>query len=130
MALFVDAGATLDTVCRYHLPVRVTPPSPMPQRSSPAVSIFILVLNLLGWASVPLFLRHFADFIDGWTSNGWRYGFSALVWLPVLLVVAMSKRLPRGLWTAALVPSLINAAGQTCFTLAQYVIDPGLLTFC
>jgi drug/metabolite transporter (DMT)-like permease len=33
------------------------------------------------------------------------------------------------LWKAAMVPSLVNSAGQVCFTWAHYKIDPGLLTF-
>lgn len=88
-----------------------------------------VVLTLSGWSSVPLFLRHFADTIDPWTSNGWRYGFSALVWLPVILIAMSRQRMPRGVWKAAIVPSIVNAAGQVCFTYAHYVIDPALLTF-
>jgi drug/metabolite transporter (DMT)-like permease len=78
---------------------------------------------------VPLFLRHFAEAIDPWTSNGWRYGFSALLWLPVIVMAMTSERMPRGVWKAAIVPSIVNAAGQVCFTYAHYVIDPALLTF-
>jgi drug/metabolite transporter (DMT)-like permease len=88
-----------------------------------------IVLTLLAWSSVPLFLRHFAESIDAWTSNGWRYGFSALLWAPVLVLAAGRRRLPAGLWRAAAVPSIINAAGQVTFTWAHYRIDPGLLTF-
>lgn len=94
-----------------------------------ALGVITVVLTLVGWSSVPLFLRHFAESIDFWTSNGWRYGFSALVWLPVLIVVAFKRALPPGLWRAALIPSAVNAAGQVCFTWAHYRIDPGLLTF-
>lgn len=101
----------------------------MSSRPSAAFGIVTVVLTLLGWASVPLFLRHFAEQIDPWTSNGWRYGFSALVWAPVLIYAAMRSSLPRGLWMAALIPSIVNAMGQVCFTYAHYRIDPGLLTF-
>jgi len=89
----------------------------------------LVVLTLVGWSSVPLFLRHFAESIDAWTSNGWRYGFSALIWLPVLIVASMRHRLRPGLWRAAIVPSIVNAMGQACFTWAHYRISPGLLTF-
>jgi len=89
----------------------------------------MIVMTLAGWSSVPLFLRHFAESIDAWTSNGWRYGFAALMWLPVALVARARGRSPAGLWRRALVPSAINAAGQVCFTWAHYKIDPGLLTF-
>lgn len=93
------------------------------------LGVVTVVLTLVGWSSIPLFLRHFADAIDPWTSNGWRYGFSALVWLPLILIVASKRRLPKGIFRAALVPSIINALGQVCFTWAHYRIDPGLLTF-
>jgi drug/metabolite transporter (DMT)-like permease len=99
---------------------------------TPHASVFgavMIVMTLVGWSSVPLFLRHFAEFIDLWTSNGWRYGFSALLWAPVLLMGAYWRKLPKHLWRAAVVPSAINATGQVFFTWAHYKIDPGLLTF-
>ncbi len=102
-------------------------PPPMPARA--ATGTLTITLTLLAWSSVPLFLRHFAESIDAWTSNGWRYGFSALLWAPVLLVGGLRKRLPPGLWRAAVVPSVVNAAGQVTFCWAHYKIDPGLLTF-
>lgn len=89
----------------------------------------MVVMTLVGWSSVPLFLKHFADSIDTWTSNGWRYGFSALVWSPVLILGIAQSRLPRGLWKAAIVPSILNTVGQVFFTWAFYKIDPGLVTF-
>lgn len=89
----------------------------------------MVLMTLAGWSAVPLFLRHFAESIDAWTSNGWRYGFSALLWLPVVLVAQFRGRTPAGLWRLAVIPSVINALGQICFTWAHYKIDPGLLTF-
>jgi drug/metabolite transporter (DMT)-like permease len=100
---------------------------PSPART--ATGTFTVVLTLLCWSSVPLFLRYFAESIDAWTSNGWRYGVSALMWAPVLLFVHFRKRMPRGLWRAALVPSAINSIGQVIFCYAHYKIDPGLLAF-
>ena len=88
-----------------------------------------VTLTLLGWASVPLFLRHFADSIDAWTSNGVRYGFAALLWLPALLWGARKGTLPPRLFRAALLPSLFNCLGQMAFALAHYRTEPGLLTF-
>ena len=86
-------------------------------------------MTLVGWSSVPLFLKHFSHTIDAWTSNGWRYGFSALLWAPVLVVGLARKTLPSGLWKAAILPAVLNSLGQTCFAWAHYKIDPGLLTF-
>jgi len=91
--------------------------------------IVTITLTLAGWSVTPLFIRHFAGHIDAWTSNGWRYGFSALLWLPVLLLVAYRRKLPTGLMSAAVVPAIVNSMGQVCFTWAHYKIDPGLLTF-
>jgi len=91
--------------------------------------VVLVVFTLLGWSSVPLFLRYFAEDIDGWTSNGWRYGFAALMWLPVLLVAAARRKMPKGLFIAALVPTAFNIVGQVCFTWAHYMLDPGMLTF-
>lgn len=91
--------------------------------------VITVLMTLIGWSSVPLFIKHFSHSIDWWTSNGWRYTFSALLWAPVLVWGAWRKSLPKGLWTAALVPALFNCAGQVCFTKAHYLINPGLLTF-
>jgi len=96
---------------------------------TPGLGTLTILLTLAGWVVTPLFIRHFASWIDPWTSNGWRYGFAALIWLPVLILGARRKTLPAGLWRAALVPAAINSAAQVCFTAAHYQIDPGLLTF-
>jgi len=93
------------------------------------LGVVMIVMTLLGWSVVPLFLKHFSHSIDPWTSNGWRYGFSAFMWAPVLLLAAARNRLPPGLWKAAIVPSVFNTLGQVFFTWAHYKIDPGLLTF-
>lgn len=100
-----------------------------PATARTATGTLTVVLTLIGWSSVSLFLRYFADQIDPWTSNGWRYGFAALLWAPVLVVGALYRNLPPGLWRAAIVPSIVNAIGQVTFTYAHYKIDPGLLSF-
>jgi drug/metabolite transporter (DMT)-like permease len=88
-----------------------------------------IVLTLLGWSSIPLFLKHFTHLLDPWTMNGWRYAFSALLWAPVLIIGTARKSLPQNLWRAAVWPSVFNAAGQACFAIVPYYIDPGLMTF-
>lgn len=97
--------------------------------SSKSVGLITIVMTLLGWASVPLFLKHFTHSMDAWASNGWRYGFSALLWAPLILVLLYRKRMPEGIWWRALVPALFNSVGQEFFTWAHYKINPGLLTF-
>lgn len=103
-------------------------PQPSALRDT-SVGALTVALTLAGWSVTPLFIKYFADYIDAWTSNGWRYGFSALLWSPLLVAGLLRKSLPPGLWRAALVPALVNAGAQVCFTLAHYHIGPGLLTF-
>lgn len=98
------------------------------KRAAP-LGVMTILLTLLGWSSIPLFQKHFSHSIDAWTSNGWRYGFSALLWAPALVWAARRGTLPKGLWSAALWPSFFNTLGQVAFTWAFYLIDPGLGTF-
>ena len=101
----------------------------MPERNRPLAGVLFITMTLLGWSSIPLFLRHFSELIDPWTCNGWRYACAALVWSPVLIAGVWRRRLPKGLFVAAIVPSVINSVAQVCFTVAHYEIEPGLLTF-
>jgi len=96
---------------------------------SPAMGVLTILLTLLGWSSVPLFIRHFADSIDIWTSNGWRYGFSAFLWMPVVLYGLFRSGLPAGIWRKSIVPSAMNAIGQVAFAWSFYKIDPATATF-
>ncbi|MBX3381215.1 MAG: DMT family transporter [Phycisphaeraceae bacterium] len=96
---------------------------------SAGLGIALILTSLSCWTTIPLFLRHFKDQIDGWSANGWRYGFSALLWLPLLLFAMRRGTIPPGLWRAALWPSLFNTAAQVCFGLAPYFVEPGLMTF-
>lgn len=89
----------------------------------------MIVITLLGWTVTPLFIEHFTDRIDPWTSNGWRYGFAALCWMPLLITLKMRGKWPPGLWKAAMIPALINAAAQVAFTTSFYEIDPALVSF-
>lgn len=88
-----------------------------------------IVMTLLGWSAVPLFITHFSSVLDVWTSNGWRYGFSALLWAPVLLLGWKRKSLPQGLWRAALWPAVFNTLGQVAFAWSFYKTDPTTATF-
>lgn len=103
--------------------------APATARWSTLLAVTLIVMTLLGWSSVPLFLKHFSHAIDAWTANGWRYGFSALLWAPLIVVALARRSMPRGIWRAAMLPALFNALGQTAFAWAHYKIDPGLLTF-
>lgn len=102
---------------------------PRAEKHPHLLGVACVLFTLLGWSSVPLFLKHFSHDIDAWTSNGWRYGFAALCWLPVLVFNQMCGSVPRGLWKAATVPAAFNILGQVCFTHGFYYINPGLFTF-
>lgn len=99
-----------------------------PRESSASGAVFI-VLTLLGWSSVLLFLKHLTPYIDAWTANGWRYGLSALLWLPILVVGTRRGTLPEGIWRRAIVPAAFNCVGQVCFAWTPYFIGPGLAGF-
>lgn len=87
-------------------------------------------MTLLGWSSIPLFLKYFAAHMDAWSSNGWRYAMAAVFWLPVLLFQRRAGEDRRGLWTAALWPSACNAVGQVAYAWIVYLqIDPGMMSF-
>ncbi len=93
------------------------------------LGVVTIVATLLGWTSIPLFLKYFTSEIDYYNANGWRYGLSALIWAVPLLLAWSRGGLPAGLWRAALIPSIFNAVAQHCFAVAPYKIDPGLMTF-
>lgn len=97
-------------------------------RRSLSGGIFI-VLTLLGWASAPLFLRYFRDYIDAWTANGWRYGIAALFWTPFLVAAIARRKAPARLWIAAMLPTAFNVTGQVLYAMAPYYIDPGFFAF-
>lgn len=98
-------------------------------RETSTTGAVFIILTLLGWSSVLLFLKHLTPYIDAWTANGWRYGLSALLWLPLLIVGARRGTLPHGLWRRAIVPAAFNCVGQVCFAWTPYYIGPGLAGF-
>lgn len=91
--------------------------------------IIFITMTLIGWSSVLLFLKYLTPYIDPWTANGWRYGLSALLWLPLLVVGLRRGTLPDGLWRRAVVPACINCIAQVCFAAAPYYIGAGLTAF-
>ena len=100
-----------------------------PNPKDSATGIALILLTLLGWSSVPLFLKHFTGSLDAWTTNGWRYGMSALFWAPYLIYATHKGRVPRKLWLAALAPACFNIPAQVAFAWAPYYINPGMLAF-
>jgi drug/metabolite transporter (DMT)-like permease len=81
------------------------------------------------WSAVPLFLKYFTGYIDGWTSNGIRYPFAAIILLPWILHEWHKGHLRRKVFRAAIVPAAINFVGQVLWAWTPYYIDPGLMAF-
>lgn len=83
----------------------------------------------LCWAMVPLFLKHFTGYIDGWTANGLRYPLAMLIWLPWLLRLVRRGGGTRQFYLRALVSTTVKLVGQCLWAWAPYYIDPGLMAF-
>jgi len=84
---------------------------------------------MLLWSTVPLFLRSFIHEIDGWTANGLRYPFAALLWSVPLAVYLKQGKIDPRLFRLALIPSLVNLIAQTFWAWTIYYMEPGLVMF-
>ncbi len=51
---------------------------------------------MVGFGTIPIFLRHFADVLDPWTVNGIRYSVGAVFWLPFVLLLQRRSEFDRG----------------------------------
>lgn len=94
--------------------------------------MWLVLFTLASWASVPLFLRWFSSDevrLDPFSANAWRYGISALFWLPLLLLARRRGSVPRALLVAAVVPAVINTLGQTAFAWGPALLEPGFFSF-
>lgn len=81
-------------------------------RTGISTGIACLILTLLSWSTVPLFLRHLSNHVDFWTNNGWRYGASAIFWMPVVGWAIWRKRLLREFGLLRSFPQLQILAGN------------------
>ena len=88
-----------------------------------------MAISIVGFSSVPLFLKHFTHHLDAWTVNGLRYGVAALIWSPVILSNALRANHQPIPWKAAIMPALFNTIGQVGWALAPYHNDAGLMGF-
>ena len=113
----------------------------MPEpRNEKSVAIFCIVAAMCCYAVIPIFLRHFVEYLDPWTVNGVRYSVSALFWLPYVAVyVQRRRRRPpapaepagRNIWLDALPPAAVNLVGQVGWGLCPYYPgnDPATIAF-
>ncbi|MDP6526461.1 MAG: DMT family transporter [Kiritimatiellia bacterium] len=85
---------------------------------------------ILGFSSVPLFIKHFAASLDAWTVNAVRYSTASVILAPVALVIyARNRERSRGIWLAALVPAMPNLIGQIGWALTPYYNDASVIAF-
>ena len=99
------------------------------------------MLSVLGatlcYSTMPTFLRHFlADpaqgglGLDPWNVNALRYCTAALFWLPFVLVMLRRKRtVSTGVWRAAVVPALVNLAGQVMWGMVGKYASASVIGF-
>jgi len=88
-----------------------------------------LILSILCFGTIPLFLKYFTPYIDGWTTNGYRYLVAAILYLPFLPGKNHEKKFGRNVWKIALIPTTFNLILQSAWAWVPYYIDPGLMGF-
>ena len=101
--------------------------APPPFRRVHGAVAFAVVI--LSWASMPLFLKHFTVFLDGWTVNAVRYSIAVLMWLPYLLWHVRRGLLTRGIFKDARIPACCHLFGQVCWGLSPYYNDASIMHF-
>jgi drug/metabolite transporter (DMT)-like permease len=89
----------------------------------------VLFLSVFFMSLIPLFLRYFTPYVDGWTANGLRYPVAAFVYLPWLFYSYHKKRVKGNVWRKALLPSGFNIIGQCFWAWSPYYIEPGMIGF-
>ena len=96
------------------------------RRANGPIAFTLLILT---WSSAPLFLKHFTQFLDGWTVNGIRYSVAALIWLPFLVMQQRRGKVTPGLYKAACIPAACHIISQVCWGLSPYHNDASIMHF-
>lgn len=91
--------------------------------------VAFLLGNLFCWAIVPVVLRHLTGALDGWTTNGFRYPFAALLYWPVLFFAWRWGTLNEQVLRRCLAPSLFALAAQILWAWAPYYLPAGAIGF-
>lgn len=108
-------------------------------RRDRSVAVLCVVAATCCYAVIPIFLRHFTEYLDPWTVNGVRYSVSALFWLPYVVAFtrrhgrppAPAKPAGRNIWRDALPPAAVNLVGQVGWGVCPYFAgnDPATIAF-
>ena len=112
----------------------------MPEsRRDRSVAVLCIVAATCCYAVIPIFLRHFTEYLDPWTVNAVRYSVSALFWLPYVVVFTRRHARPpgqrsrpaRNIWRDALPPAAVNLIGQVGWGVCPYFPenDPATIAF-
>jgi drug/metabolite transporter (DMT)-like permease len=86
-----------------------------------SLAVFATAVNFV---IVPLLTRYLTGYLDTWTQNAFRYATAFVVWAPFVLVRVRQGRIPRRIWTRAIVPTVLNLVQQVLLTAGFYYIDP------
>jgi drug/metabolite transporter (DMT)-like permease len=97
--------------------------------TGPFQGALAFVLVILTWASMPLFLKYFTQFLDGWTVNGVRYAIATFLWLPYLLYYLRRGAITPGIYKDAWLPAVCHIFGQVCWGLSPYYNDASIMHF-
>lgn len=93
----------------------------------PSVAFFCVGF-MVCWTIAPLYIKVLTGVLDSWTQNFLRYGMAFLFWLPFLIWTSAREGLPKPVFVRAIVPSVFNVAGQSCYAAAFYYAAPGFVT--
>ena len=85
--------------------------------------------NILSWAVVPVLLRDLTHHLDGWTANGVRYPFAAVLYWPVVIVAARTGKLTRRLLLLSIGPAVPALLGQIFWGLSPYYLEASTMAF-
>ncbi len=107
----------------------IAEPSTAPASLRRGHGALAFILVILTWASMPLFLKYFTVFLDGWTVNGVRYSIAVLMWLPYLLWHIRRGGLSPGIFRDARIPACCHLFGQVCWGLSPYYNDASIMHF-
>jgi drug/metabolite transporter (DMT)-like permease len=84
----------------------------------------------ISWGATPVMLQYLVPYVpDGFTTNLVRYPVACLFYLPLLVDGVLRRRGGR-FWLAALLPAMVNLAGQTLWGIAPYHhLTAGVIAF-
>ncbi|MEM9082464.1 MAG: DMT family transporter, partial [Planctomycetota bacterium] len=93
------------------------------------IGVVAACTTLLAWTIAPLMIRSFREVVGPHTNNAARYCVGAMLWVPLLISALWTRKITFATFRRATPAIVWNVAGQVCFVMSFYAIDPGLITF-